>query len=74
MSPPRTPDWDAACEAIEHNTSTTGDARDTAPKNDQDGAKKTHTVEGETASANAESWEERPTKKMKRGKYISRAW
>ncbi|KAH7245678.1 fungal-specific transcription factor domain-containing protein [Fusarium tricinctum] len=72
MSPPRTPDWDTACEAADQNTSTT-DRRDTAAKNDQDGAKKTDIVEGETASANAESWEERPTKKMKRGKYISRA-
>jgi hypothetical protein len=73
MSPPRTPDWDTACEAADQNTSTT-DRRDTAAKNDQDGAKKTDIVEGETASANAESWEERPAKKMKRGKYISRAW
>ncbi|KAI6758731.1 hypothetical protein HG530_010971 [Fusarium avenaceum] len=73
MSPPRTPDWDAACEAVDQNTSTTGDAQDTAPKNDQDGAKKTQSVERQIAAAIAESWEERPAKKMKRGKYISRA-
>lgn len=73
MSPPRTPDWDTACEAADQNTSTT-DTRDTAHKNDQDGAKKTHIAEREMAKAIAESWEERPAKKMKRGKYISRAW
>ncbi|KAM0418498.1 hypothetical protein ACHAPD_004857 [Fusarium lateritium] len=73
MSPPHSPCWEAPPRvAADKTTSTTDDVRDTTSNNDQDGTNKTNTA-GETATANAGSWEERPAKKMKRGKYISRA-
>lgn len=72
MPPSDTQDWDAASEAIDRTTSVTHDVRDTSPKNNEDEAKKRDAA-GETAAANAEPFE-RPAKKMKRGKYISRAW
>ncbi|KAM0199746.1 hypothetical protein ACHAQI_011910 [Fusarium lateritium] len=64
MPPSDTQDYEAASEAIDQNPSAIGD--------DQNGANKRDTAE-ERATANDESFE-RPAKKMKRGKYISRAW
>ncbi|XEV04705.1 hypothetical protein FSHL1_009992 [Fusarium sambucinum] len=73
MSPPHSPCWEAPPRvAADKTTSTTDDVRDTTSNKDQDGTNKTTTA-GVTATANAGSWEERPAKKMKRGKYISRA-
>ncbi|KAM0189101.1 hypothetical protein ACHAPI_010246 [Fusarium lateritium] len=63
MPPSDTQDYEAASEAIDQNPSAIGD--------DQNGANKRDTAE-ERATANDESFE-RPAKKMKRGKYISRA-
>ncbi|KAF6517879.1 hypothetical protein HZS61_001957 [Fusarium oxysporum f. sp. conglutinans] len=71
MSPSDIQDWDPASEAVDQTASATDDARETTPTDDQDGTKKRN-VAKDTAAANAESTE-RPTKKMKRGKYISRA-
>ncbi|KAF4955350.1 hypothetical protein FSARC_11884 [Fusarium sarcochroum] len=71
MPPSESQNWDPESEAVDHSISITDDARDTTPKNDQDEAKNRDSV-GETAAANAEP-SERPAKKMKRGKYISRA-
>ncbi|KAJ4252490.1 hypothetical protein NW762_011091 [Fusarium torreyae] len=71
MPPSDTEDWNTASEAVNQSTASADDARNTTPKNDQDVAKKRDTA-GETATANAEP-SERPAKKMKRGKYISRA-
>jgi hypothetical protein len=72
MSPSDIQDWDPASEAVDQTASTTDDARDTTPIDDQDAAKRRNTTK-DTATASAES-SERPAKKMKRGKYISRAW
>ncbi|KAH7196171.1 hypothetical protein DER44DRAFT_889228 [Fusarium oxysporum] len=71
MSPSDIQDWDPASEAVDQTASATDDARETTPTDDQDGTKKRNTAK-DTATANAESTE-RPAKKMKRGKYISRA-
>ncbi|EWZ85573.1 hypothetical protein FOCG_12559 [Fusarium oxysporum f. sp. radicis-lycopersici 26381] len=71
MSPSDIQDWDPASEAVDQTASATDDARETTPTDDQDGTKKRN-VAKDTAAANAESTE-RPAKKMKRGKYISRA-
>ncbi|KAG5751663.1 hypothetical protein H9Q70_005664 [Fusarium xylarioides] len=71
MSPSDIQDWDPASEAVDRTASATDDARETTPTDDQDGTKKRNTTK-ETAADNAESTE-RPAKKMKRGKYISRA-
>ncbi|EXM18920.1 hypothetical protein V3481_016450 [Fusarium oxysporum f. sp. vasinfectum] len=71
MSPSDIQDWDPASEAVDQTASATDDARETTPTDDQDGTKKRNAAK-DTAAANAESTE-RPAKKMKRGKYISRA-
>ncbi|KAM0278438.1 hypothetical protein ACHAO9_012166 [Fusarium lateritium] len=63
MPPSDTQDYEAASEAIDQNPLAIGE--------DQNGANKRDTAE-ERATANDESFE-RPVKKMKRGKYISRA-
>ncbi|KAK2680461.1 hypothetical protein RAB80_002254 [Fusarium oxysporum f. sp. vasinfectum] len=71
MPPSDTQDWDAASEAVDQTTLDTYDVPSTTPPNDQDEAKETN-VAGKTTIASAEP-AERPVKKMKRGKYISRA-
>ncbi|KAH7153766.1 fungal-specific transcription factor domain-containing protein [Fusarium sp. MPI-SDFR-AT-0072] len=71
MSPSDIQGWDPASEAVDQAASATDDARETTPTDDQDGTKKRNTAK-DMAAANAESTE-RPAKKMKRGKYISRA-
>ncbi|KAF5581445.1 transcriptional regulatory [Fusarium pseudoanthophilum] len=73
MSPSDIQGWDPASEAVDQTASATDDARETTPTDDQDGTKKRNTAK-DTTAANAESEStERPAKKMKRGKYISRA-
>ncbi|KAF5962286.1 hypothetical protein FBULB1_14332 [Fusarium bulbicola] len=71
MSPSDVQDWDPASEAVDQTASAPDDARETTPTDDQDGSKKTN-IAKDRAATNDESTE-RPTKKMKRGKYISRA-
>ncbi|KAF5579134.1 transcriptional regulatory [Fusarium pseudocircinatum] len=71
MSPSDIQDWDPAPEAVDQTASATDDVREATPTDDQDGTTKRNAAK-DTAAANAESTE-RPAKKMKRGKYISRA-
>ncbi|KAG4292520.1 hypothetical protein FPRO06_12008 [Fusarium proliferatum] len=71
MCPSDIQDWDPAGEAVDQTASATDDTRETTPTNEQDGTKKRNPAKN-TEGAHAEPTE-RPAKKMKRGKYISRA-
>ncbi|KAF5024141.1 hypothetical protein F66182_3775 [Fusarium sp. NRRL 66182] len=71
MSPPDTQGWDGAGEAAEQATSDNHASTNMTCQNDQEEAKKRDAA-GEVTTAATETLE-RPAKKMKRGKYISRA-
>ncbi|CVK96222.1 uncharacterized protein FMAN_14064 [Fusarium mangiferae] len=72
MSPSDLQDWEPASEAVDQTASATDDARETTPPTeDQDGANKRNAAK-DNPVVNTEPTEP-PAKKMKRGKYISRA-